>query len=412
MRLRVIMSTIMAFFCVIFAIAVLVNILNYVLVTREADETLNEIVKVETNKNIPWGMPGSFQGADGMLRPAPFFGLPNPESSYITRFFFVVYDNENNVIFVSTDNIASVDDEQAETLGNKVVNAKKDNGYLQKYRYLRQETDSGSIVVFLNIVQNQQFLRMVAFVTLLVSIVGLIIVSILAILFSKKAIQPIAQNIEAQKQFITDASHELKTPLTSIMTSLDVITMTNGEDEWTENIRKQTERMSKLVSELVMLSRLDEVNPLPNKERFSVSNVAWELFEVYQPQINAFEKKFEAKIDDDVFMFGDKSAIHQMLSVLIDNAIRYSLEAGDIELKVSSLKNKAFIEVSNSCDYDEHIDVNKLFDRFYRPDASRNVNLGGNGIGLAIAKAAVETHGGSIKASCPEGKRMIIQVIV
>ena len=190
-----------------------------------------------------------------------------------------------------------------------------------------------------------------------------------------------------QKQFITDASHELKTPLTSISTSLDVIEIEHGEDEWTENIRNQTTRMTKLVGELVALSRLDEIKPLPAKENFSVSNAAWEIVEVYQPQAKAREKKFDVEIQDDVFMIGEKDAIQQMLSVLLDNAIRYSNEKGEIRFSLKKSKNKVRIEVFNTCHFDTPPDVNRLFDRFYRPDSSRNSDTGGNGVGLAIAKA-------------------------
>ena len=117
-------------------------------------------------------------------------------------------------------------------------------------------------------------------------------------------------------------------------------------------------------------------------------------------------------IAENVDIFGDKSAIQQMLSVLLDNAVRYSNDEGEIKFSVCSKKNKACIEVYNTCDYDTPPDVNLLFDRFYRPDSSRNSETGGNGVGLAIARAVTEAHGGTIKAICPDGKSMTIKVTI
>ncbi|WP_295095886.1 ATP-binding protein, partial [Ruminococcus sp.] len=111
-------------------------------------------------------------------------------------------------------------------------------------------------------------------------------------------------------------------------------------------------------------------------------------------------------------LYGDKAAIHQMLSVLLDNAIRYSDANADIRLSVYKKKNKTVIEVFNTCDLNPVPDTEKLFDRFYRSDASRSTQTGGNGVGLAIAKAAAEVHGGTISAYCPDGKTMTIKVII
>jgi signal transduction histidine kinase len=248
--------------------------------------------------------------------------------------------------------------------------------------------------------------------SLFVSGVSLLLVFVLVVLFSGKAIKPIADNIKTQKQFITNASHELKTPITSISTSIDVLSIEHGEDEWTENIKSQVGRMSKLVGELVTLSRLDEDTPVPNKEKFSLSNAAWETVEVYEPHAKAEGKNFQVSIEDDVYMTGDKAAIQRMLSVLIDNAIKYSDENGDIKVSVCKTRFKNVIAVYNTCDYDVPPDTDRLFDRFYRPDESRSTSTGGNGIGMAIAKAVVEAHGGTITAHCPSGKSMDIRILI
>ena len=402
MRRRMIMAAMLAFFAVIMMIAVMVNIVNYALVTKRADDTVNAILTYEEK--------GSDRPGPDRPPAKPFMGLPDVEANFMTRFFTVRFDSEGNVLFASTDYIAAIDSDTAVEYAREVLNGNRDHGYMKAYRFARDEVDDTTVIVFLNTTMEQQSMIMLLVLTLIVSFVSLIIVFILVRLLSARAIRPYAANIKQQKQFITDASHELKTPLTSILTSLDIITMERGDDEWTDNIRKQTVRMSQLVSELVTLSRFDEEAPLPNKEHFSLSDAAHETVEVYIPQTRAHDRNFTFDIEDNVTLLGDQSAIQLMLSTLLDNAIRYSDEKGDIRLSVFKKANRVNIEVFNTCHYDEPPDVDRLFDRFYRPDASRSTKTGGNGVGLSIARAVTLAHGGKISASCPSGRTMTIKI--
>ena len=186
--------------------------------------------------------------------------------------------------------------------------------------------------------------------------------------------------------------------------------MDHGKDEWTDNVRSQVSRMSGLVSELVALSKLDEIKPVPDKEQFDLSGAVWETLEVFIPQAKARGKEIKTDVQENVSIIGEKVSIQQMLSVLIDNAIKYSDDGGKISFSMHKNKNRTHIEVYNTCNYEKAPDVNRLFDRFYRPDESRNTTTGGNGIGLAVAKAVAEAHGGKILAICPDGKSMKITV--
>ena len=403
MRRRVILAAMAAFFAVILLIAVLVNVVNFYVVTNRADETIASVLSFETRspKKTPGDPP-----------PEPFMGLPDLESNFMTRFFIVSLDADGNVLSVSTDQIASIDDEDAVLYARQAFARTAERGYMKAYRFVKETDDGAVTIVFLNVSRDQQYMRSLRNLTAVVAFGSLLVVFLLVALLSGKAIKPIADNIERQKQFITDASHELKTPLTSISTSVDVLEMEHGEDEWTENIRKQTGRMSKLVSELVTLSRLDEEIPLPNKEHFSLSSAAWEIADVYAPQAKAQEKSFDVQIQDDLSAFGDKAAVQQMLSVLLDNAVRYSDPRGEIRFSILKKHGKTQIEVFNTCHLETPPDVKRLFDRFYRPDSSRSTATGGTGVGLAIAKAVAEAHGGTIRASCPSGNTMTITVVL
>lgn len=407
MRLRMILSSMLAFFAVITLIAVLVNVADYIVMTNRVDQTLDYILSYEERiPNVPE------QEGPPPAGPGPFMEIPDVEANYMTRFFVVRFDLSGNPIFASTDYVAAVDKEAAVEYAQEALSKGDERGYISDYRYVVQSSGVTTVVIFLNASKEIQYMRTLGSLSLFVSGVSILLVFALVVLFSGKAIKPIADNIKTQKQFITNASHELKTPITSISTSIDVLSIEHGDDEWTENIKSQVGRMSKLVGELVTLSRLDEDIPVPNKEKFSLSNAAWETVEVYEPHAKAEGKNFQVSIEDDVYMTGDKAAIQRMLSVLIDNAIKYSDENGDIRVSVCKTRLKNVIAVYNTCDYDVPPDTDRLFDRFYRPDESRSTSTGGNGIGMAIAKAVVEAHGGTITAHCPSGKSMDIRVLI
>ncbi len=403
----------LAFFLVIALIAGFVNVAYYCVETRRIDQTLDSIISYDAYQprfDGHGGGPGGPGGMGDMNPMEPFRALPNEEENYMTRFFIVTLDENNMIVESSLDFIASIDEDDLISYTDSALSKKADSGYVNGYRYMRSYADGATIITFLNCERELQSMRTILAMTLLISGVAIILVFILVLLFSKKAIQPIAQNIEIQKRFITDAGHELKTPLTSISTSLDVIEIDKGEDEWTQNIRSQVNRMTGLVGELVALSKLDEVKPVPAKETFDLSGAAWEIIEVHMPQAKARGKEIMTDIQNGVTLFGEKASIQQMLSVLIDNAIKYSDDNGSIVVTINKVKNKTRIEVFNTCNYSTAPDCSRLFDRFYRPDESRNTSTGGNGIGLAIAKAVVEAHGGKISAKCPDGKSMTITV--
>lgn len=404
-RWRFIGAAMLAFFLVIFLLGSLVNIVNYYVVTGRNDETIRYILEFEHKR-------GNFSRGDHGMKPPgmPFAGMPDKEANYMTRFFIVSLDRDNNIRSTSMDYVASINESDAEAYADRVLAKKGSKGYIDNYRYSVIRNEDQTVIVFLNSAREVQYMRSLLIMTLLISLGSLILVFILVLLLSKRAIRPIAQNIELQKRFITDAGHELKTPLTSISTSLDVIEIEHGNDEWTDNIRRQIGRMKGLVAELVTLSRLDEVKPVHVKEEIDLAAAAWEIVEVFIPQAKAKGKEIVTGIEDDVTVTGDRASIQQMLSVLLDNAVKYSDGREAVKINIRRSRGKVRIVVYNSCSYQTVPDVNRLFDRFYRPDESRNSSTGGNGIGLAIARAVAEIHGGRISASCPDGRSMTITV--
>lgn len=412
MRWHFILAAMLAVFIMLVAVLAGINVWNYHTTAERADQRIQEIYGFESGK-----VPGMENSEENASQPVPpdIFNRPDdhdPEAPYTTRFFIVRLDEEGNVTDVSTDFIASVTQTEAEEFARKVLNEKRQVGYYKNYRFQILAKKNDNIVIFLNTTMELRSVRNVLLISCLVGVVCFLVVFLLVILLSKRAMKPYIRNIERQKRFITDASHEIKTPLTSIATSVDVIEMEYGEDEWTRNIHKQTSKMSRMVADLVTLSRLDEENPFLERTEFSLSDAVWEVAEPFASLAKAQGKKYSQRIEENLTLCGNPDATRQMISVLLDNAMKYSDENGTIRLDVYKVYGKTKIEVFNTCVLEETQNLSRLFDRFYRPDNSRSRKTGGSGIGLSIAQAVAEAYGGKIKVSSKDGKSIMFQVTI
>ena len=412
MRWHFILAAMLAVFIMLVAVLAGINVWNYHTTAERADQRIQEIYGFESGK-----VPGMENSEENASQPVPpdIFNRPDdhdPEAPYTTRFFIVLLDEEGNVTDVSTDFIASVTQTEAEEFDRKVLNEKRQVGYYKNYRFQILAKKNDNIVIFLNTTMELRSVRNVLLISCLVGVVCFLVVFLLVILLSKRAMKPYIRNIERQKRFITDASHEIKTPLTSIATSVDVIEMEYGEDEWTRNIHKQTSKMSRMVADLVTLSRLDEENPFLERTEFSLSDAVWEVAEPFASLAKAQGKKYSQRIEENLTLCGNPDATRQMISVLLDNAMKYSDENGTIRLDVYKVHGKTKIEVFNTCVLEETQNLSRLFDRFYRPDNSRSRKTGGSGIGLSIAQAVAEAYGGKIKVSSKDGKSIMFQVTI
>ncbi len=397
MRKRFIIAAMTAFSAVIIGLLCIINIWNYKEVSKRQDEILQTIINLETNNQ-----------SSPITPPFPHQGFSS-EIGYMIRFFVVTYGANGNVNNIHRDYIASVSEDLAITYANQVLETNRTYGYYEGYRYTVDNIDDETRIIFLNSERELQAIRSLLLLTSIVAGCCLLIVFILVVLLSHRAIAPYVRNIETQKHFITGASHELKTPLTSISTSADVLSLEMGNNEWIQNIQFQSERMSNLIADLITLSRLDEENPYPDKSTFSLSEAVWELSEPYSTIIFATGKEYVQHIEDNINMFGDRSAIQQMISILLDNAQKYSLPNGKIRLDVSKKQHKIEIIVYNTCHIEHYENIEKIFDRFYKLDETYSAK-NSYGIGLSIAKSIVENHHGSIHAESQYGNNLLIRI--
>ncbi len=424
MQRRFIMAAIAAFATVMFVLVVGINIVNYYRTTSTQDGLVASLLEYEQRaykhrkqKNIMQKeKPKEHDrrtSAHLELDFPPISEMPGggPEARFTTRFFAVYCDMSEEIEVISRDYIYSIDEETAKAYTAAVLQKGKEKGYYGDYRYQVKIDDTGSIVLFLNVTSALQFMKSLLIISLVIGFSSLLVVLILVVFFSRYAIRPYVKNMERQKRFITDAGHELKTPITSIATSADIAAMEYEGDEWISNIQKQTVRLTRLVGELVALSRLDEEIPFPEKSTFSLSDAAWETAEPFAVRAKAEGKNYYQNIEEQITLYGERNSIQQMISILLDNAVKYSDEDGEICLDIYRRRRKIWIEVSNTCNLPDNVDLDRLFDRFYRVDESRSTNTGGTGIGLAMAQAIAETHSGKIKVERTAEKTIRFKVI-
>ena len=399
---RFVLAAMAAFGTVMLLIIVGINAANYYRTTfmqdRLAEALLEHEQAVFSRQEAP---------------PPPDRGIPgrDPEAAFMTRFFTVRCDADGGVRAVSRDYISSVDEEEAERYTQAVLAKEREKGYYGSYRYLVKRDEKGITVLFLNVAFQIQSMRTLFFVSLATGLGSLLTVFILILLFSRRAVRPYMKNMERQKQFITDAGHELKTPLTSIATSADIAAMEHEGDEWIQNIRRQTARLTKLVGDMVTLSRLDEETPFPEMSRFSISEAAWEAAEPFAVLAKAQGKTYSQRIEEGLILYGDKNAIQRMISILLDNAVRYSDDGGEIRMQLYRRRGRVCIEVSNTCNLPDVSNLDRLFDRFYRLDESRSSLTGGTGIGLSMVRAIAETHGGKATVQSDDGTKICFRVV-
>lgn len=399
LRRRFIAAAMAAIGAVTLVLLCAVNLWNYKITTDSLDATLDIM-----------SLTGSYSSGKDYSLPE-IFGGHSSEEMYMTRFFAVYYDQNGKAAGVFRDYIATVSVEQALSYSSDALSSGRERGYYGDYRYRVIGASGGSIVVFLNAVPEQQSMKTLLRVSVIVSLLALLAAFALITAFSKKATAPYMKNMQLQKQFITDAGHELKTPLTSISTSADVLKLETGENEWVDNIQKQAARMSKLVANLVTLSKLDEGAQMPDMCDFSLSDAAWEVSEPFELRAVAQGRKYSRSIEDNITVHGDMAAVQQMISILLDNAFKYSDEGGEIRLSVRKQHKGSVIEVYNTCAEGSLGDISRFFDRFYRADKARSAD-GGTGIGLSIARAVAEAHGGSISAESADGRSIVFRAVI
>ena len=397
LRLKFIGTAMLAIFIVFALLTAGINLAFRAVTVRSLDGTLAMLAENEgamprsaAPPEMPEGQPGG-----------PWGPPVTPETPFETRFFTVRRDAGSGALRTELGFIAAVSAEEAEAYFRRADEERRDRGFIGQYRFLRVRGVDGDFIVFLDGTRQLYSLRSVLPVSLGAAFLALLLTFGLVVVFSRRSLAPVARSMESQKRFITDASHELKTPLTVISSHADILCMEDETNEWARGIRKEAARMASLVSDLVTLSRWDEDSPLREKYDFDLSSAVWDTLAPFRRLAEAKGKILKAEIEEGLRFTGDEGALQTAFSTLLENAVKYSLPESEITVRLTKTRRGARLETLNSCAPEALRDLNRLFDRFYRADPSRSRDLGGYGVGLSIAKAIVEAHGGKIAAESP-----------
>ena len=325
-----------------------------------------------------------------------------PETQYDTRYITVMVDKAGNVIDFNAEHIAAIEDSEINDFIKYAVSRDSVRGifiydYLS-YAYLK--TDMGDVMklTIMDCTRSFSTVNYLLRFSIYIGILSMLIVILILSIFARRVVRPYIKNSEAQKEFITNASHELKTPLAVISANTEVIEMMNGKSEWTDSTVKQVNRLSELISQLVVLSRLEEKQDIVLSD-VDMSAEAKSVMDSFKAIAETQGITLNTDIADDVHVQADQKGLRELINILMDNAVKYCDEKGSVSVSLSKKGKNALFVVSNDYSAGEGVDYKQFFDRFYREDKSHNSEKKGYGIGLSMAESLVRMFKGKISVN-------------
>lgn len=417
-RKFIILATV-ATFALMSVLVAIMNVIDYSVVVKESDATIDVIAhtypaifdkdKDDKPDRDDTGKPDDDDDDDDKIPPQM-----SPEVAYEARFFTVDVSPDGEIVNADFSRILSVDRSSVDSYVTKALASDDKRGFVGEFRYAKRTNENGreTTILFLDCGRKFDSFRSFLWTSVLVGLGGCVVVFIAFVFLSGKIVNPIAESYKKQKRFISDAGHEMKTPLTIINANLDLLEC-DGESEELEDIRAQTKRMTELTNNLVYLSKMDEPDRTIKKIEMPLSDLVSETANSFRAIAVSKNLDYTVTVASGVTLCGAPDEIRELVSVLIENAVKYSPERGKTTVDLSVNKKSATLTVLNETATEvKKEDLPFVFDRFYRMDASRNSSTGGHGIGLSIAKAVVTAHDGTIRADTVTGKDFKVTVVL
>ncbi len=371
-----------------------INLVNFVLVGKQTDRTLTMI---SDNRGVYGNKPpmNPHPGPPSAIAPR------DDHDTFMASTFFVVHlSTDGTVLETDLSRIASITENDAEQLALEVHEKQQFTGKVDKYKYQIRSLPGGPgyLIFFLDTSDPIYASIRVIFLSAVIGLMCWFMMLGLVVFLSKRAIRPIAENIERQKQFVTNAGHEIKTPLAIILANTEAMELYNGENKWSRNIREQTHRLSDLMKNLLLLARMDEGAAEVTTSDFSLSALLEESTAFYCEPMGLKQINSEIVIQPGIQIHANRENILQLVSILLDNALKYTNDGGQIAVVLRKGEKHVYLQVRNTCQAIPDTPPDKLFDRFYRGNEARTQKSGGYGIGLSVAQAIVKANKGSIRA--------------
>ena len=369
------------------------NFINYRTVVSDADRVLDMLTK--NHGDFP---PTEESGQRKTVK------LPHdmsPEVPFESRYFVITYDADGNITDTDMSKVASLTEDEVRAYAEKAIAKSRLSGFTGIYRYLKY-TDTDEIkIIFLDCGRKFDSFYSFMLSSIAVSALALALVFTSVLILSGRITKPIAESYTKQRRFITDAGHELKTPLTVISANADLLKMEVGENECIDDITIQVKKLRALTDDLVMLSKMDEGEDSTEKIDFPLSEVVSDAARPYRSVAALRGKDLDTDISPMLSLCGSSRLTEKLVCILLDNAVKYSPEGAHISLSLAEKGKNIYLTVKNTVSEQlSEEQLGHIFERFYRTDSSRNSETGGHGIGLSIAKAIVGSHGGKINADC------------
>lgn len=323
------------------------------------------------------------------------------------HFYIFIYDTSGNITDTISNTKSTIEISAAEDYSKDILASPLTYSNIGMYYYRKDITSDGSTkITMLDCTSEITIALRLLSATLITCLTAMLITFVLVLIFSEKAIQPEIRNSNRQKEFITNASHELKTPLAVIRANTELLEITCGENEWTRSTLNQVDSMNGLIQNLVMISKAQEHEDKSVMAKINVSEIIHQTVSPYEAMAKKSGKELTENIEENVLFITDESRIRQLVTILIDNAIKYCDDNGKVEISLTHQKKgrgSLTIVVSNTYAEGANVDCSRFFDRFYREDKSHNIDKGGYGIGLSIAESICSQSKGSIKAHFKDG---------
>ena len=398
-RKFILLSMLSVFFVVAVTIAS-INISNYAIIEKGANQTLVEVIETGLNERRP-GM-GNVSMPEEEIPPQdgerPDGGRREDNDFHENSFFIAVYDKDGNLVDFNYNHIFMFTEAECQDLSLKVFKGELKGRTYYNFRFKKEaKDDDKTYVAFVDLKLELDNAKKFTLFSSLISIGAFGVFCLLIFVAANIAFAPSEEAYKKQKKFITNASHELKTPLTVISADLDLVEMDHGKSEWTESIRNQVDRLTKMTKQLVDLSRLEEEDSSNYPfEDFSLTEVFNNMVKTFAPSFKKEKILFSSNISGNLTMYGNKHLIDELIYIFLENSLKYTGGDKKSSYFVVSANSKGKIEFkfSNTLDKDDETDARQVMERFYRAPSNKK---DGSGIGLSVAQEIINLHKGKIK---------------